>query len=172
MAASPCPTSGLRTPSVSVRPRSTPASSTSGMPWPTHASCWHRAPTAEPIPRPAGSPERSSLELEPHQDGIPDLTVGPPVVPPFAALLLEAELAVEGQAALGVGPDLQIHLVGTGLSGPGDRRFQQQGPDPLPPVAVDDGHADVGDPVRGEVNCDVADDPIIHLCDDQAGEIA
>src|SRR5258707_10145601 len=114
----------------SHRRRSTPVLSTCGTQWPGPARYWRRARTAGPIQCRAGSPEPRS-ELESHQDGIPDLTVGPAVVAPFPALFFETKLAVQGDTSVVVGPDLQVHLVGSGLPGSVDGHFQQGGPDAL-----------------------------------------
>src|SRR5438067_9025500 len=63
---------------------------------------------------------RCLLQVQTHDDGVPQLAVAAAVVAAEATLLLEAELAVEGDARLVVRPHLQADLVGSRITGPLD----------------------------------------------------
>src|SRR5207302_90284 len=80
-----------------------------------------------------------------------------PRVPPAGALHPEPVAGVEADGRVVGRPGGQADLVGAGRPGPVDHRLQQGPADAGAPVAVDDEHAEVGDPAA-QAGVDGADD--------------
>src|SRR5579875_954541 len=105
-------------------------------------------------------PHKGLGQSPPHQDRIPQLSVGPAVMPPLPPLLNEPGLAVQGDSRRVGRPHLEGHLVGAGGGGPGDGGVEEGGSDAGTTPAGGDGHPELGHSVGSDGGAQIPDDLI------------
>ena len=108
-------------------------------------------------------------ERQAHDEGVPELAVGPPVVLDAVPFVDEAALAVQGDPGRVVREYFEAELVQALGAGPGDGRLDQGRADPAAaPLAVDQ-HPEFADAIPPDAGVDVADDLAVGHRDDRLG---